>query len=228
MDRPAIPGLFALQSPAVFVKGSRMIANRVPASRIALFVGLIVVGCAADLSTKSWIFSRLGMPFESAPIVLVPGVFSLTTSLNDGALFGLGQGMTRAFTVLSAMAAIGIFYWLFFAGAGRDTWLTVALASLMAGIFGNLYDRLGLPGLIWQSPSPKAGQPVHAVRDWLHFEIRKIGFDWPVFNLADSMLVLGACMLFWHVAWRERRPGSTDSPPTSDSSSADSTCTSPT
>jgi signal peptidase II len=74
----------------------------------------------------------------------------------------------------------------------------------MAGIFGNLYDRLGLPGLIWQPPDPRAGQAVHAVRDWLHFEIRKIGFDWPVFNLADSLLVLGACMLFWHVVWRER------------------------
>jgi signal peptidase II len=182
-----------------------MISNRVPASRMALFIGLIAVGCAADLTTKNWIFTKLGMPYENPPIVLVPGVFSLTTSLNDGALFGVGQGMTRAFTILSLLAAIGIFYWLFFAGAGRDTWLTVALASLMAGIFGNLYDRLGLPGLIWQAPDPKAGQAVHAVRDWLHFEIRKINFDWPVFNLADSLLVLGACMLFWHVAWREQR-----------------------
>ncbi len=174
-----------------------MVANRVPASRIALFLGLIAVGCVADLATKSWIFTKLGMPFERPPIVLVPGILSLTTSLNDGALFGVGQGMTRAFTVLSLLAATGIFYWLFFAGAGRDGWLTVALASLMAGIFGNLYDRLGLPGLIWESPSPKAGQPVHAVRDWIHFEIQKIHFDWPVFNLADSLLVLVlACCFF--------------------------------
>jgi signal peptidase II len=172
---------------------------------MALFVCLLIVGFLADLATKNWIFAKLGMPYENAPIVLVPGVFSLTTSLNNGALFGVGQGMTKAFTVLSILAAIGIFYWLFFAGAGRDWWLTIALASLMAGIFGNLYDRLGLPGLIWQAPDPKAGQPVHAVRDWLHFEIQKIHFDWPVFNLADSMLVLGACMLFWHVAWRERQ-----------------------
>ena len=178
--------------------------STVKASRIALFLGLIAIGCGADLATKHWIFAKLGMPFNSPPIVLVPGVFSLTTSLNDGALFGLGRGMTGAFAILSIVAAFGIFYWLFFAGAGHDAWLTVALGSLMAGIFGNLYDRLGLPGLIWQPPDPRAGQPVHAVRDWLHFEIHRIGFDWPVFNLADSMLVLGACMLFWHVAWRER------------------------
>jgi signal peptidase II len=181
-----------------------MAGTRVKASRIALFLGLIAIGCAADLASKHWIFAKLGMPFNSPPVVLVPGVFSLTTSLNDGALFGLGQGMTAAFTALSIAAAIGIFYWLFFAGAGKDAWLTVALGSLMAGIFGNLYDRLGLPGLRWQPPDPRAGLPVHAVRDWIHFEIHKIGFDWPVFNLADSLLVLGACMLFWHVAWRER------------------------
>jgi signal peptidase II len=176
----------------------------VPARRIALFLGIIVAGCAVDLATKHWIFAKLGMPFESPPIVLSPGVFSLTTSLNEGALFGLGQGMTWAFAGLSVLAAIGIFYWLFFAGAGHDAWLTVALGALMAGIFGNLYDRLGLPGLRWGPDDPRSGQVVHAVRDWLHFEIRKIHFDWPVFNLADSLLVLGACMLFWHVAWRER------------------------
>jgi lipoprotein signal peptidase len=39
----------------------------------------------------------------------------------------------------------------------------------------------------------------------MHFEIRSIGFDWPVFNIADSLLVVGAAMLFWHALWRERR-----------------------
>ncbi|HTQ38733.1 MAG TPA: signal peptidase II [Pirellulales bacterium] len=190
-----------------------MATTPVPASRIALFLGLIIVGCAADLATKHWIFAKLGMPYESPPIVLAPGVFSLTTSLNEGALFGLGQGMTWVFAGLSVLAAMGIFYWLFFAGAGHDWWLTVALGVLMAGIFGNLYDRLGLPGLVWEPPNPRAGQVVHAVRDWLHLEIRKIHFDWPVFNLADSLLVLGACMLFWHVAWRERNRRAADNAP---------------
>jgi lipoprotein signal peptidase len=47
------------------------------------------------------------------------------------------------------------------------------------------------------------------VRDWLHFQIEAIGFDWAVFNLADSMLVTGAAMLFFHVAWREGRQKAT-------------------
>ena len=177
---------------------------KAPVSRIALFFAIAAIGCAADLATKSWIFGRLGMP-PRHPLVLIPGIFSLTTSLNEGALFGMGQGMTLMFACLSLLAAAGIFYWLILAGAGRDLWLTVALGFIMAGICGNLYDRLGLPGLVWHAPDPREGLPVYAVRDWLHFEIRSIGFDWAVFNLADTMLVVGAAMLFLHVALREGR-----------------------
>jgi signal peptidase II len=181
-----------------------MASMKAPVSRIALFFAIAAIGCAADLATKSWIFDKLGMPSRH-PLVLIPAIFSLTTSLNEGALFGMGQGMTLVFAGLSILAAVGIFYWLIFAGAGRDLWLTFALGFIMAGICGNLYDRLGLPGLVWHAPDPREGLPVYAVRDWLHFEIRSIGFDWAVFNLADSMLVVGAAMLFLHVAWREGR-----------------------
>ncbi len=185
-----------------------MALRTVSASRILLFLAIVGGGCAIDLATKSWIFLKLGMPFENRPIVLIPGIFSLTTSLNEGALFGMGQGMTPIFAALSLLAAAGIVYWLFFAGGARDVWLLCALGAIMAGIFGNLYDRLGFPGLIWPNRPdvfPQAGQQVYAVRDWLHFEIRRIGFDWAVFNIADSLLVCGAIMLFWHVAWRERQ-----------------------
>jgi signal peptidase II len=41
------------------------------------------------------------------------------------------------------------------------------------------------------------------VRDWLHFKINGI-VDWPVFNIADSLLVCGAIILFWHV-WSSQR-----------------------
>src|SRR5437868_6933152 len=92
----------------------------VPFRRIVLFGLLVLGGCAVDLASKSWVFAKLGMPFESPPIVLAPGVFSITTSLNEGALFGMGQGMALLFAALSVLAAAGIIYWLFFAGAAHD------------------------------------------------------------------------------------------------------------
>jgi signal peptidase II len=170
-----------------------------PKSRIIVFALIAAAGCALDLWTKDWIFDRLGMPGQAAPIVLWPGVFSLTTSLNEGALFGLGQGMTFVFAGLSIVAAVGIIYWLFAMGAARDWVLAISLAAIMGGIFGNLYDRLGFPGLTWNYPEERIGEPVYAVRDWLHFRLESangdILFDWPVFNIADSLLVTGSILL---------------------------------
>jgi signal peptidase II len=171
-------------------------------NRLIVFVLIASAGCALDLWTKSWIFGKLGMPGQSAPIVLWPRVFSLTTSLNEGALFGLGQGMTFVFAGLSIVAAAGIFYWLFALGAAQNWFLTVALAAIMGGIFGNLYDRVGLPGLEWNFPAERVGESVYAVRDWLHFRIEDAQggeiFDWPVFNIADCLLVCGSILLVFY------------------------------
>ena len=175
-------------------EAERRAAPAVPTNRYLLFGAIAAGGCAIDLVTKSWAFARLGMP-PSASHWLVENVFGFTTSLNEGALFGMGQGYVVLFSLLSLVAAVGILYWLFVARAAGDLLLTVALAAVTAGIFGNLYDRVGLPGLRWNGAAGhEAGQRVYAVRDWLHFRIEGI-IDWPIFNIADSLLVCGAAML---------------------------------
>lgn len=176
----------------------------IPRSRYAVFILLAAGGCLADLLTKHWIFAWRGMPGQRPTYWLLPGVFGFTTSLNEGALFGLGQGQVPLFSVLSVAAGIAILYWLFVLRAARDPLLTVAMGCVMAGILGNLYDRLGLPQLQWQGPPfdrHTPGTAVFAVRDWLHFKLDPIGLDWPIFNIADSLLVCGAALLVWH-AWR--------------------------
>jgi signal peptidase II len=146
------------------------------------------------------------MPGTGGRIIVVPpDIFCFETSLNEGALFGIGQGMSLVFAGLAVVAAVGILYWIFYGGAGKDTWLTFALGCIVAGILGNLYDRLGLHGLTWPQGDKRAGQTAYAVRDWLHFQLRSLNFDWAVFNIADSLLVVGAIMLFWRAVWREPR-----------------------
>lgn len=184
-----------------------------PKGRLPLFWSIVVVGCAVDLWTKSWIFDRLGMPSPDRELIwVIRPIFSLTTSLNEGALFGLGQGWTFLFAGLSVVAAIGIVYWLFVVGGAADLRLTIALGCILAGIGGNLYDRLGFPGLVWQFP-PRVGEPVYAVRDWLHFKWWFI--DWPVFNIADSLLVCGAALIFLYALWPPAEP--TQATPATDS-----------
>lgn len=165
----------------------------VPASRYAEFLLIAIGGCALDLWTKHWIFHRLGMP-GGPTLWIVEPYFGLQTSLNEGALFGLGQGNVALFATLSGVAAIAITAWLFWSGAARDHWLNLALSLVMAGILGNLYDRLGL----WSVPD-NAGVSRSAVRDWILWQYRD--WVWPNFNLADSFLVCGAALLILHSFW---------------------------
>jgi signal peptidase II len=168
----------------------------VPSSRYLVFFALAIAVCAADLGTKTWMFGRL--PLGSPPWWIWDGVFGFQTTLNEGALFGMGQGLWPLFAALSVGAAIGICIWLFAAGAAHDWLLTIALAFVTGGILGNLYDRLGLPGLSWQPGfgHHQVGTPVHAVRDFVHVMIGN--WPWPTFNLADSSLVCGAALLVCH------------------------------
>jgi signal peptidase II len=119
------------------------------------------------------------------------GYVGIETALNTGALFGLGAGYAHWFAALSILAFAGVVIWLFYFHAARDLMLTVALGCVSGGIFGNLYDRLGL----WSTEAVPA-ELQHAVRDWIL--LRYGEYTWPNFNIADSLLVLGAALLVLH------------------------------
>ncbi|MBN2292111.1 MAG: signal peptidase II [Pirellulales bacterium] len=170
----------------------------VPTNRYIIFIAIAAFGFLVDLGTKSWIFAKLGSP-PSRTLWLWENIFGLQTSLNEGALFGMGQGKVWFFSILSVLALTAIVVWLFAFSAARDRFLTIALACVSGGIIGNLYDRLGLHGLQWAfaTPSHAIDDPVHAVRDWILVRFGAWG-DWPNFNIADSLLVCGAMLLVWH------------------------------
>lgn len=165
----------------------------VPYSRLLAFVIIAGVGCLTDLLTKHYVFAWLGMPtFDEFKVWWIwEPYFGLQTSTNQGALFGVGQGKVWLFAAASFLAIVGINYWLFVAGAARDWWLTIALAVVMGGVLGNLHDRLGL----WSIPE-MPNERMYAVRDWILFQWPP--WQWPNFNIADSLLVTGGAMLFLH------------------------------
>jgi signal peptidase II len=199
-------------------------APALPASRYVVYFAIAILGCAADLFTKQATFGWLGLPphFVERTNVenldrwrgdesldhrwwLIDGRLGIETSVNTGALFGMGSGYWWVFATLSIIAAVGIFTWLFVFKAAQDRWLTVALGSITGGILGNLFDRLGL----WDSTGLLLPYQ-HGVRDWILFvwpEIKWRMFNpWPNFNIADSLLVTGAIMLVVHAfVWREKK-----------------------
>lgn len=161
-------------------------------ARYLIFFSLAIGGCALDLWTKQAVFDWRGPPGHKPTYWIIDGYFGIETAVNIGAVFGIGAGRGPLFALLSVVAAIGIFLWLFRFRASKSLWLTVALGCVMGGIFGNLYDRLGFWYEPWMDPRWKSG-----VRDWILWQASN-EWRWPNFNIADSLLVIGAVMLVWH------------------------------
>ena len=175
-----------------------------PAS-LCCFLLVAVLGLTADLWLKSYSWDRLvqevsfydgvaslsrreagGDPLAPAArdVTIVPHALELTAVANQGAAMGLGQGHRTIFLVVSVAAVAVLFY--FYAFSGRRRVYQIVLGLLLAGVLGNLYDRVAFgyvrdmlhlfPGVRWSDLL--AALP--------HAEL----FPW-VFNLADCYLCVG-------------------------------------
>lgn len=162
-------------------------AERIPFRNFLIFGALVGAGTWLDLWTKSIAFEKLGPPMDREIAWLIPDVFGFQTSLNFGALFGMGQGLGWLFCLTSALAFGLILAWLFYWKNAKSLFWTAILAVVSAGIFGNLFDRLGLY-------TPPEGFPAGGVRDWILVMLGS--YHWPNFNLADTFLVVGAVLIF--------------------------------
>ena len=122
-----------------------------------------------DRALKALVFRRWAEG-ESHPVF--PGVFHLTRVNNDGAAFGILKGSTPFLAAVSAACALAL-SWILFARPPASSPKTAALALLLAGALGNLYDRL------------RYGY----VLDFIDLRV------WPVFNVADACITTGAVLL---------------------------------
>ncbi len=151
-----------------------------------LAILIVVVGVAADLWTKAEMQDRLGMrpdqPHASErEIHVVPGFFKLAGNWNTGVTFGMAAGWTQPILLFTCAASVGILAWLLLTRS-RSRALHVALALILSGALGNLYDRW-----TW-----------HKVRDFLvvYWKDPSI-WQWPAFNVADSLIVSGVILILW-------------------------------
>lgn len=151
--------------------GSRL--NRRPV-RDVLFFGIAAAIFAADQFTKDIIRANL-LPGQSVP---EDGWFRITHVTNTGAAFGLftNQSMFLLVTTLIGLSAIVAYY--VFPPVNTPS-LTISLGLQLGGALGNLVDRLRLGH----------------VTDFLDFRV------WPVFNVADSAIVVGVAVLGMFLLW---------------------------
>lgn len=125
---------------------------------------------ALDQWTKRWVLIHL---LDAPPRVVIPGWFDLVHVTNTGAAFGSFQNNNLFFIGLSIVALIAVLSQLVRRKRRPDAWRDLSLALLLAGVLGNLTDRL-LHG--------------HVV-DFLLFDLHVWpAHPWPAFNVADACI----------------------------------------
>ena len=153
---------------------SNFIPRRLP--WLLLISALIVF---ADRFTKLWVEAHIRM---GGAIPVIPRVLRITHWTNDGAAFSLfadsaSPHIVRLVLVSFASLAALVVLVLMVRLGNQFTLTTVALALIFAGAVGNVHDRI-LYG---------------SVTDFI--EVHIFTYHWPDFNVADSAVVTGACLL---------------------------------
>jgi signal peptidase II len=140
---------------------------------LLLFAVVAIVGYAADLGTKTLAVARLtGEP----PVPVVGDLLTLTLARNPGAAFSTGTQFTVLLSCVAIVAACLVLWTARRLGSTGWAW---ALGLLLAGVLGNLTDRL------FRSPGFLEGHVV----DFLRLP------NWPIFNVADVCINIAAGLI---------------------------------
>lgn len=137
---------------------------------------------ALDQFTK-WLIVKNFQLGESVEVI--ENFLYITSHRNKGAAWGILQGQMWFFYLITVIVIIGIIYYIQKAAKGK--WLLgVSLGFMLGGAIGNFIDRVFRKEVV----------------DFVNTYI--FGYDFPVFNIADSALVIGVAMLMIQMLLEER------------------------
>ena len=133
----------------------------------------IVLVLAVDLISKNFLF-------DVDYVNLIPNVISVASNGgNTGAAFGLFSGSTTALIFVSVLMVAALFVFNVFV-KNKNMFYSISFGLIVGGALGNLYDRV------------KLGY----VRDFIYLDFAP---NFPIFNLADSCLCVGAAMMVVYI-----------------------------
>ena len=156
-----------------------------PRNNVKFILFLSLPLYALDQLTKHWVLRSID-PYDAR--IVVPDFFHLVNVTNDGAAFGSFKGNNTFFLVISIIALVVVTV-LLVRPRRSDPWRDISLALLLAGILGNLTDRL-LYG--------------HVI-DFLLFNLHiRYADPWPAFNVADSCISVAVALFIIHSFGKEK------------------------
>ncbi len=148
-----------------------------------MFFAVILATFLIDQVSKAAVQSLMFLG-ESIPVA--PPFFHLTYIMNPGAAFGLLAYQTPLFIAVGVLLVIGVLA-VYRKIPAEKALVRYGLGLVLGGALGNLADRL------------RYGRVV----DFLDFRV------WPVFNLADAAIFIGACLLVWELlkdgSWKSEK-----------------------
>lgn len=143
---------------------------------------IALAGLAADQGAKAL---ALGQLDPAHPPVLLGGLLTLQLTRNPGAAFSMGENFTVVLTFVAIAALVAVGGWL--VPRIRHRGWAVASGLLLAGILGNLTDRL------FREPGPLHGHVI----DFLQLP------HFAIFNVADMCITFAAVVIIWLTAVRQ-------------------------
>lgn len=143
----------------------------------------VVIIVLVDQVTKqaAWAGFDVGRQLD-----LIPGVLRINLVKNSGAAFGMFEG-GRVFFILAGLIAVAVISYVGWRLPKRERLKRVLLGLILGGAIGNLIDR------VYDG----------AVIDFI--EMGVAGYWWPVYNVADIAVSVGAVLLLFHVMFSNRR-----------------------
>lgn len=144
--------------------------------RTPLIVAVIVI--ILDQLAKAWVLQTWPLP-QTGEIELIRQWLSLTYIRNEGIAFGLFQGVPQLFTVTALLIVGGAIYTYLRHMPEHDRWLPFILGLIIGGAIGNVIDRLRFGYVV----------------DF----IKTLDGRFPIFNIADSSVVIGVCLMAMHM-----------------------------
>ncbi len=161
---------------------------------------LVLFGVAAavllfDQLSKNWVRTTLTPGVPWSPIALLRPVFSFTYITNTGASFGLFPQLASVYALVAIAVSLAIIYFRTQL-AYASLWVWVSLGMQLGGSLGNLVDRLLHQG---------------RVTDFIDLNFWPL-HEWPVFNVADSSVVVGVVVLAAYLLLEEPDTSAPDAP----------------
>ncbi|WP_125558719.1 signal peptidase II [Salibacterium salarium] len=154
--------------------------------KILLYYGLSCLIIAIDQITKFLVVQNMDIAED---IEVIPGFFHLTSHRNSGAAFGMLEGQMWLFYIVTVIVVSVIVYHIQ-KYANESKMLGIPLGLILGGAIGNFIDRLLF------------GEVVD------FFNVYIFNYNYPIFNIADSALVVGVFLLIIKMTameWQEKR-----------------------